>query len=294
MKSIWALSRGALEQRPQLGLPWRDQLKVLARVLPLLWPKGEPALKLRIVVSVTLVALAKVMNVIVPIIYKMVVDSLSTAPNAVVVVPVAIIVGYGIVSVAALATDEIRDVVFATVQERALRLISVSVLKHIHSLSLRFHLERQTGGLSRSIERGTDSIETLFSYLLFHIGPILLQIVLVADVLWYYFRLTFAAVTFFVVVLYAVYTAGATQWRMQFRREMNAQDREANARAVDSLLNYETVKYFVNEGHELDRFDEAKRDYMKAAIDNQRALSSFNVGQSLILSAGVVIVMLLA
>src|SRR5215471_13037865 len=294
MKSIWALSRGALEQRPQLGLPWRDQLKVLARVLPLLWPKGEPALKLRIVVSVTLVALAKVMNVIVPIIYKMVVDSLSTAPNAVVVVPVAIIIGYGVVSVAALATDEIRDVVFATVQERALRLISVSVLKHIHSLSLRFHLERQTGGLSRSIERGTDSIETLFSYLLFHIGPIFLQIVLVAGVLWHYFSFTFAAITCFVVTFYAVYTAGATQWRMKFRREMNVQDREANARAVDSLLNYETVKYFNNEEHELDRFDEAKQDYVAAALANQRALTAFNIGQAIILAVGQIIIMLMA
>jgi ATP-binding cassette subfamily B protein len=196
---------------------------------------------------------------------------------------VAIIVGYGIVSVAALATDEIRTS-FATVQERALRLISVSVLKHLHSLSLRFHLERQTGGLSRSIERGTDSIETLFSYLLFHIGPILLQIVLVASVLWYYFSFTFAAVTFFVVIFYAVYTAGATQWRMKFRREMNTQDREANARAIDSLLNYE-MKYFGKRGARARRFNEAKRDYVAAARQSA-PLTGFNIGRAIILSAG--------
>jgi len=293
MKSLWALSRGADQKLPP-GLAWGDQARVLARVLPLLWPKGESGLKLRVVIAVALVAAAKGVNVIVPIIYKMVVDALTGGPNALLVVPVAIIIGYGIVSVAALATDEIRDVIFATVQERALRLISVSVLNHLHSLSLRFHLERQTGGLSRSIERGTDSIETLFSYLLFHIGPIFLQIVLVSAVLWHYFSFTFAAVTFSVVIFYALYTAGATQWRMKFRREMNTQDREANARAVDSLLNYETVKYFGNEAHELERFDEAKQDYVAAALANQRALTGFNIGQAIILAAGQVVVMLMA
>jgi len=241
-----------------------------------------------------LVAVAKVGTVIVPIVYKMVIDAISAAPNAAIVVPVAIILGYGVVRVAALATEELRDVVFAKVQERALRLVSVSVLKHLHSLSLRFHLERQTGGLSRAIERGTDSIEFLLSYLLFHLAPIFLEMVLVAAVLWHYFNFTFAAVTFLVVVFYAVYTAGATQWRMKFRREMNSQDREANARAIDSLLNFETVKYFGNEGHELERFDEAKQDYVAAALANQRALSGFNVGQAIILAGGVVIVMLMA
>jgi ATP-binding cassette subfamily B protein len=293
MKSLWALSRGASEKR-EAGLSWRDQAKVMRRVFPLLWPQGEPALKLRVVIAFALVAVAKVGTVIVPIVYKMVVDAISAAPNAAIVVPVAIILGYGVVRVAALATEELRDVIFAKVQERALRLVSVSVLKHLHSLSLRYHLERQTGGLSRAIERGTDSIEFLLSYLLFHLAPIFLEMVLVAAVLWHYFNFTFAAVTFLVVVFYAVYTAGATQWRMKFRREMNTQDREANARAIDSLLNFETVKYFGNEAHELERFDEAKQDYVWAALANQRALSGFNVGQAIILAGGVVIVMLMA
>jgi ATP-binding cassette subfamily B protein len=230
----------------------------------------------------------------VPILYKLVVDALSMAPNAVVTVPVVIVLGYGILRVVALATDEIRDWIFSKVQERALRLVSVSVLKHLHSLSLRFHLERQTGGLSRAIERGTDGIEFLVSYLVFHIAPILLEIVLVAGILWTYFNFGFAAVTFLVVVFYGIYTAGATQWRMKFRRAMNVQDSEANSRAIDSLLNFETVKYFGNEKHELERFDESKRDYVSAAIANQRALSLFNIGQSLILAIGVVIVMLMA
>jgi ATP-binding cassette subfamily B protein len=287
------LSRAATEKPdPQLG--WRDQMRVMGRVLKLLWPETDRALRLRVLIAFALVGVAKVANVLVPLLYKIVVDALSVAPNAAVTVPVAIVLGYGIVRVIALATDEIRDWIFAKVQERAVRLVSVSVLKHLHSLSLRFHLERQTGGLSRAIERGTEGIEFLVSYLVFHIAPIFLEIVLVAGILWTYFNFGFAAVTLLVVILYGVYTAGATQWRIKFRRAMNAQDREANALAIDSLLNFETVKYFGNEKHELDRFDHAKRDYVTAAIANQRALSLFNIGQSLILAVGVVIIMLMA
>src|SRR4029079_13456819 len=201
----------------------------MKRVLGLLWPETDRALKLRVVAAFGLVGVAKVANVLVPILYKTIVDTLSMAPNAAVTVPVAIILGYGIIRVIALATDEIRDWIFSKVQERALRLVSVSVLKHLHSLSLRFHLERQTGGLSRAIERGTDGIEFLVSYLVFHIAPILLEIVLVAGILWSYFNFGFAAVTFLVIALYGAYTAGATQWRMKFRRAMNAQDTEANS-----------------------------------------------------------------
>jgi ATP-binding cassette subfamily B protein len=293
MSNQGGLSRAA-EQKPDPQLAWRDQLRVMGRVLKLLWPETDRELKLRVLIAFALVGVAKVANVVVPILYKLIVDALSAAPNAAITVPVAIVLGYGIIRVIALATDEIRDWIFSKVQERALRLVSVSVLKHLHALSLRFHLERQTGGLSRAIERGTDGIEFLVSYLVFHIAPIFLEIVLVAAVLWTYFNFGFAAVTFLIVVLYGVYTAGATQWRLKFRRAMNAQDSEANARAIDSLLNFETVKYFSNEKHELERFDQAKRDYVKAAIANQRALSLFNIGQSFILAIGVVIVMLMA
>jgi ATP-binding cassette subfamily B protein len=287
------LTRAAAD-KPDPVLTWRDQARVMGRVLKLLWPETDRELKLRVLVAFALVGIAKVANVLVPILYKLVVDALSAMPNAAITVPVTIVLGYGIIRVIALATDEIRDWLFSKVQERALRLVSVSVLKHLHSLSLRFHLERQTGGLSRAIERGTEGIEFLVSYLVFHIAPIFLEIVLVAAVLWTYFNFGFAAVTFLVVILYGVYTAGATQWRLKFRRAMNAQDREANALAIDSLLNFETVKYFGNEKHELDRFDHAKRDYVTAAIANQRALSLFNIGQSLILAIGVVIIMLMA
>lgn len=293
MANNWSLSRGRSDKR-EPGLGWREQMRVLQRVLPLLWPQGESGLKIRVVSSFALILAGKVVNVILPIVYKWVVDALSTGPRAAVVVPVVLIIGYGLVRIASAATTEIRDLVFANVQERALRLVSVGVLKHLLDMSLRFHLDRQTGGLSRAIERGTEAIESLMTYLLFNIAPIFLELVLVTGVLWHYFDWTIAATTFAVVIGYALYVSAATQWRIKYRREMNMQDREANARAIDTLLNFETVKYFSNEKHELDRFDEAKQDYVTAAIANQRSLSTFNIGQSGILSLGVVIVMLLA
>jgi ATP-binding cassette, subfamily B, heavy metal transporter len=293
MTNRLALARGHSDRR-EAGLGWRDQRNVLARVFPLLWPRGETELKLRVAASFALILIAKLVHIGLPVLYKNVVDGLTAQPGALVAIPAAMILGYGLVRIAASAATELRDLIFAKVQERALRLVSVHVLGHLHELSLRFHLERQTGGLSRAIERGTESIESLLTYLLFNIAPIFVELVLVTAVIWHYLSFGLAAATFAVVVAYAVFTAVATQWRLKYRREMNAQDREANARAIDSLLNYETVKYFGNERHELGRFDEAKRDYVTAAIANQRSLSLFNIGQSSILSAGMVGVMLLA
>jgi ATP-binding cassette subfamily B protein len=160
MTNKWALARGRTDKR-EPGLGWREQMRVIGRVLPLLWPKGETGLKIRVVTSFALILVGKVVNVILPIVYKWVVDALSTGPRAAIIVPVALITGYGLVRIAAAATTEIRDLVFANVQERALRLVSVGVLKHLLDMSLRFHLDRQTGGLSRAIERGTEAIESL-------------------------------------------------------------------------------------------------------------------------------------
>jgi ATP-binding cassette subfamily B protein len=293
MQIRWSLSRKP-DQRREPGLGWKDQLAVVRRVLPLLWPKGEVGLKLRVMAAFGLILVAKLVNVLLPIAYKKIVDALTAHPGAVLVVPVLLILGYGIIRVATSATTELRDMIFAKVQERALRLISVQVLEHLHDLSLRFHLDRQTGGLSRAIERGTEGVESLLTYLLFNIAPIFLELALVTGVLWHYLSFGLAASTFAVVLGYAAYTAAATKWRMRYRREMNTQDREANTRAIDSLLNFETVKYFANERHEIERFDEAKQEYVTAAIANQRSLSLFNIGQAGILSTGIVIVMLLA
>src|SRR5438105_7763400 len=168
------------------GLGWRDQLVIIRRVLPLLWPEGEPRLKLRVVIAFALIVAAKLVNVLLPIAYKRIVDALSGHPGVALAIPALLILGYGIIRIASSATTELRDLVFANVQERALRLISLDVLKHLHELSLRFHLDRQTGGLSRAIERGVGGLESLLTYLLFNIAPIFLELTLLTAVLCHY------------------------------------------------------------------------------------------------------------
>jgi ATP-binding cassette subfamily B protein len=214
VRSLWALSSAGRE-KPDPGLTFRDQVQIMRRVLPLLWPEGERALKVRVLFALGLILIAKVANVAVPIFYKWVIDALGTGPGAAVAIPVALVIGYGVARTGAQAAGEIRDWVFAKVNERALRLISLGVLKHLHALSLRFHLDRQTGGLSRAIERGTEGIEFLVSFLLFHIAPTVLELLLVAGVLWHYFDLSYAAVMLFVILFYGFYTAFSTRWRMK-------------------------------------------------------------------------------
>ena len=254
-------------------------MRVMGRMLTLLWPETDRASRLRVLTAFALVAVAKVANVLVPLLYKLVVDALSVAPNAAITVPVAIVLGYSIIRV--YRARHRRDPRLDFRQGPRARAGALS-LSACSSTCTRCRCasisSARPAASSRAIERGTEGIEFLVSYLVFHIAPIFLEIVLVAAVLWTYFNFGFAAVTLLVVILYGVYTAGATQWRIKFRRAMNAQDREANALAIDSLLNFETVKYFGSEKHELDRFDHAKRDYVTAAIANQRALSLFKSG----------------
>ena len=264
----------------------------MVRLLPLLWPKGEAALKLRVVVALSLIVAAKLINVGVPLIYKRAVDALSAHP--VVIVPAALIVAYGLARVGAQAAGELRELVFARVAQRAIRLIALDVFKHLHALSLRFHLERQTGGLTRAVERGTTGIEYLLGFTLFNILPTLLEIGLVSAVLWRFYSLGFAAATLLTIALYIAFTISVTQWRVRFRREMNERDGDANTKAIDSLLNYETVKYFANEAHEAQRFDLAKRAYQEAAIRSQTTLSMLNIGQGVIIAGGLISVMVMA
>ncbi|HXV07906.1 MAG TPA: ABC transporter transmembrane domain-containing protein, partial [Burkholderiales bacterium] len=224
----------------------RNDWAVIRSLLPYLWEY-----KWRVGLALAFLVCAKLANVGVPLVMKEIIDSLD-AQQALLALPLTLLAMYGLLRLSTTLFAELRDIVFVRVAKRAIRRVALQVFRHLHSLSLRFHLERQTGGLSRAIERGTDGIEFLVSYLVFHIAPILLEIVLVAAILWTYFNFGFAAVTFLVVVFYGVYTAAATQWRLKFRRAMNAQDSEANSRAIDSLLNFETVKYFGNEKHELE------------------------------------------
>jgi ABC-type transport system involved in Fe-S cluster assembly fused permease/ATPase subunit len=209
-------------------------------------------------------------------------------------VPMALIIGYGVARVCAQLFAELRDAVFAKVGQRAVRRVALATFRHLHALSLRFHLERQTGGLSRAIERGIRGTEFLLSYMLFNVVPTLFEILLVCAILWGFYEASFAAATLATIVAYIVFTFSVTDWRIKFRREMNDRDSEANTKAIDSLLNFETVKYFANEAHEAERFDKALRAYERAAVKSQTTLSALNIGQGMIIATGLVTVMLLA
>jgi ATP-binding cassette subfamily B protein len=276
------------------------QLGAIRTLLPHLWPSGAPELRLRVVLALGCLAVAKIANLWVPIFYKYAVDALVPGPAgatlavAAAAVPVGMILAYGLARVLAQLFAELRDYVFAKVQARAIRTVALGVFRHLHGLSLRFHLERQTGGLSRAIERGALGIENLLSFTLFNIAPTLLEILLVCGVLWGFYNFEFAAVTFVTIALYIAYTLGVTEWRIKFRRAMNESDSEANTKAIDSLLNYETVKYFGNEEHEARRYDDSLRKYERASIKSHTTLSLLNIGQGFIIAVGVTAVMLMA
>nr|WP_162600095.1 ABC transporter ATP-binding protein/permease [Azospirillum sp. TSH58] len=267
-------------------------MAALRSLVPYLWPNDSFETKLRVVVALVLLVGAKVANVWVPLFYKRAVDALSPGDaGALVTIPLGLIVAYGLARVMSLVFAELRDAVFANVAQRTIRKVALSVFQHLHALSLRFHLERQTGGLTRSLERGTRAIETLLRYALFSIVPTLVEITLVCVILWRMFDGWFALATFATVGSYIAYTFFVSEWRIQFRRAMNETDNKANTKAVDSLLNYETVKYFGNEGHEARRYDQALASYEQAAVKSQRSLSLLNIGQSAIISLGLAVVM---
>ncbi|HEY7240416.1 MAG TPA: ABC transporter ATP-binding protein/permease [Burkholderiales bacterium] len=266
------------------GGEWRN----VRTLVPYLWEyKG------RVVAALAFLVVAKLANVAVPLVMKRLVDGLDAA-TAIVAVPVALLATYGILRFSTTLFQELRDVVFVRVAQRAMRRIALGVFRHLHSLSLRFHLERQTGGMTRDIERGTNGISTLLSYLLFSILPVILEFALVAAVLLNRFDWRFAAVTFGAVALYIAFTVLVTEWRMDIRRRANELDSKANTRAVDSLLNYETVKYFGNEEFEARRYDENLRKYEDAATRSESSLGLLNIGQSLIIAVAVTALMSLA
>ncbi len=272
----------------------REQFKALASLTPYLWPRGETGLKARVVLAVALVLSAKLFNVGAPLMLRQAVNALSPRYGALIVLPVGLVIAYGLARVGASASGEVRDLVFSRVLQRAVRTIAVQALDRLHGLSLRFHLDRATGGVSRVVERGASAVEVLVGLTLLTILPLIVEVSLVCAVLWRMFNPTFAAVTIAVILGYGGFTFAITNWRVKVRREMNRQDTLANAIATDSLLNYETVKYFGAEAAEMTRFDAAKRDYEQAAVKNQTTLSALNIGQNLIMSAGLVLVMVMA
>ncbi len=280
-----SLHHGAAPAQQKLrGNEWR----ALGTLVPYLWEY-----KWRVALALACLIAAKLANVGVPLVMKEVVDGLDPQIQLV-AVPVALLAIYGCLRFSSTLFAELRDVVFVPVTQRAIRRVALGVFRHLHSLSLRFHLDRQTGGMTRDIERGTRGISTLLSYLIFSIFPVILEFALVAAVLIAKFDWRFAAITFGAVAVYMAFTVAVTEWRMEIRRRANELDSKANTRAIDSLLNYETVKYFGNEEFEARRYDETLQKYESAAVQNEASRGLLNVGQSLIIAAAVTALMLLA
>ncbi|OGS82280.1 MAG: metal ABC transporter permease [Gallionellales bacterium GWA2_59_43] len=249
--------------------------------------------KWRVAIALILLVLSKLANVSVPLVLKEIIDALDSS-HAVLAVPVMLVVAYGVLRLFSTLFGELRDAVFAKVTQRAIRRVALQVFEHLHSLSLRFHLDRQTGGVSRDIERGTRGIGFLLNFMLFNILPTLLEIGLVAAILFTKYDVWFAVITFVTLVIYIVFTLFITEWRMVVRRSMNDLDSKANSRAIDSLLNYETVKYFGNERYEARRYDENMQRWEVAAVRNTTSLALLNAGQSFIIAIGITALMLLA
>ncbi len=271
----------------------RNGFQTVRTLLPYLWPRGETGVRVRVVLALGLLVLAKLATVYIPLVYSHAVDALAPA-NHMLTVPFGLIGAYALLRVASSGFAEIRDAVFAAVQQRTIRKVALQTFQHLHRLSLRFHLDRQTGGLSRAIERGTNGIEAVLRLAVFNIIPTLLEVLLVTAILWQMFDWRFAAVTFTAVVIYIGFTFLFTNWRVRFRRTMNEMDSDAQTKAVDSLLNFETVKYFGNEEHETRRFDAARARYETAAVRSQVTLNMLNLGQATIIAGGLGLVMLMA
>ncbi len=266
----------------------RNDWQTLKTLLPYLW-----AFKGRVVLALACMILAKVAAVTVPLYLKDIVDQLSV-PATLLAVPVMALVGYGLARLTSSVLGELRDAVFARVIQGAVRSVARSVFQHLFRLSLRFHLERQTGGMSRDIERGTKGIGFLLNFTVFNILPTLLEIGMVSAILFRRYAWEFAAVTLATIAIYIVFTLLVTEWRTVFRRSMNDLDSKANAKAIDALINYETVKYFNNEGYEEARYDRNLAAWEASAIKNQVSLSMLNAGQGIIIASGVTLIMVLA
>ena len=279
----------------------RSTLATIGSLLPYLWPRGDLRARTRVVVAMSFLVLSKIATVYVPIVYSHAVDALAPkmgaaggAAGSLLLVPSALILAYGLLRVAASGFGEMRDAVFASVQMQAARRVALETFQHMHRLSLRFHMDRQTGGLSRAIERGTLGIQQMLRMTIFNVIPTFIEMLMVTTILWVMFDWRFALVTFLAVSLYMGFTLYFTNRRVRIRRVMNESDSDAQSKAIDSLLNYETVKYFGNEVHEAARYDLSLARYEGAAVRNQVTLNMLNLGQAAIIAIGLAVVMLMA
>jgi len=267
----------------------------LWRLMPYLWPKGRPDLRARVVLSILFLMVGIIATTVSQQFLGAAVDAFGTTPQtAALWVVIALVAAYALSRVLMQAFAQLRDGVFAKVQYHAMREVAVETFAHVHTLSMRFHLERKTGGLSRIIERGTRGIDNILSFALFSVFPIIFQVLIYAGLLLYTFNAWVALTAIVMVAAYSWFTVAVTRWRVAFRREMNQSDTDANTKAVDSLLNFETVKYFNNEKHETRRYDVSMEKYSKASIQSQTSLSILNTGQAAIIAIGQGIVLALA
>ena len=288
----------------ETGTRRAGETRILARVVPWLWPEGEPWAKRRVVIALALLALAKVATVATPFLYKAAVDALDAGggdpagetPESwlLLVGPVGLVVAYGMTRLMGTAFQQFRDLVFARVAQRALRKMALTAFRHVHALSLRYHLTRRTGGLSRVIERGTKAVEFLLRFVLFSIVPLILELAMVSVIFLTQLDWRFFAVILGVIATYVWFTFRVTEWRVKIRETMNREDQDAAQKAVDSLLNFETVKYFGAERREAERYDRAMAGYEDAAVKTATSLSLLNAGQAAIITVGLVWVMALA
>jgi ATP-binding cassette subfamily B protein len=273
-------------------------LGVIKRVAPYLWPEGETWVKRRVVIAIAVLLLSKVVAVTTPVFYKQAVDMLAPegadAATILGLGAVGLTLAYGFARLMTVGFQQLRDVVFTKVGQRALRQLALETFTHIHRLSMRYHITRKTGGLSRIIERGVKGVDFLLRFLLFSMGPLVLELMMISVILFFLFDVWYLAVVVGTIALYVWFTFRVTEWRVKIRKEMNDQDTDANQKAIDSLLNFETVKYFGAERWEADRYDVAMENYEAAAIKTNYSLAFLNFGQSILITGGLVAVMVMA
>lgn len=273
----------------------QSSVRVLRKVAPYLWPKDMPWVRKRVVWAMIALVVSKLVTVATPFFYRDAVDALAGEGAPMLALgAISLTVAYGMVRLMGVGFQQLRDAIFARVAQRALRMLALETFNHIHRLSMRYHITRKTGGLSRIIERGVKGVEFLLRFLLFSIGPLILELLLVGIILTVLFDVTYLLVVAVTIAIYVWFTFAVTEWRVKLRRQMNDQDTDANQKAIDSLLNYETVKYFGAEQREATRYDSAMAGYEEAAIKTNYSLAFLNFGQSLVITAGLVGVMVMA
>ncbi len=278
----------------------KSGMRTIRKVAPYLWPADKPSVKVRVVLALIVLVLARVISVATPFYYKAAVDALAPVADAaepavlLAMGAVGLTIAYGVLRLTSVGFNQLRDVIFARVGQRALRKLALETFEHMHALSLRYHITRKTGGLSRIIERGVKGVEFLLRFMLFSIGPLILELIFISAILFFVFDVWYLAVVVPTIGIYIWFTFKVTEWRVQIRKEMNDQDTDANQKAIDSLLNFETVKYFGAEQREAMRYDESMKGYEAAALKTNYSLAFLNFGQSVLITAGLVIVMVMA